>query len=289
MTLPRFTLDGFPLHRPGLSLFGFRTGSERGWYAAPPARPTVTDRDGAHGGVDGPTWRGPRVVSLSGTAVFADTRSGMADVERFLGLDPAPGELVCEDALRVLRARVRLAVEPAVQWLSDDTCSWSLAVVAPDHRKYGPEATASVGLPSDASGGASFGLPGLSFPGPGAAFGDAPSIGMVQVANPGTAPADPVIRLRGRTSGLTGPIEVLEWRTGRRLRYDGDVLPGQTVTLDARARSVLVDAATNRRELLTLAQWWSVPPGGVVPVSWSHSGGPAPDARLEVAVSPAYL
>lgn len=282
-----FTVDGVRLARDAGQ--GFKVTRERGWYAGPPAAPTVAAREGADGGVDGPTWRGPRVVSLGGIGRWDSHEAAMAAAHAFLALAPAPGRLEVVDAFAMLTAPVRLASEPFVQWLSDKVVEWDVAFVSPDHRKYGPAVSFSTPLPSDPATGIDTGT-GLDFTG-GLDFGAAPALGVVQVANAGTAPSDPLLRLVGGTTGLTGPVEVVEGLAGRRLVFDGDIAPGQVVELDAGpARSVLLDGYASRRELLSLAQWWQVPPSGVVvPVSWSHAGGQSSDARLEVIVSPAYL
>lgn len=279
----KFSIDGVSLARDA-SNHGWQVARESGWYAAPPSRSTVSEREGAHGGVDGPTWRSSRTITLSGVGRWRDALAAQVAVNRLLGLDPSPGVLAVTDALGTLTASVRISSSPAVQWITDKAASWDLGLVSADHRKYGPPITYSTVLPSDPAGGLRFEPPTDPV-----TFGESGPLGMTRVANPGTAPTDPVITLDGGTTGLVGPIEVYAWETGSLHRYEADVHPGERVILDHANRSVMLNGITNRRELLTRSGWWSLPPGGETVVSWSHRGGPSVGARLDVTVRAANL
>lgn len=281
------TIDGLHLAAPPVPVTGvaWLLTKLTGWDEPAEARTTITERPGADGSVDGPSWAGPRTVTVTGF-VKVETPSQLLDArQRLAALAGGLTELEVVAAGQVRTARVRRTGRPAFEAMGPAAMRFQLQFTAPDHRKYGPVVVHTAALPQDAANGLDFGA-GLDFGGDGLDFGELPSAGAVIVRNPGTAPSDPVIRLVAGSTGLVGPVEVEA--LGRRLVYAGSLAAGQVVELDAAAKSVLLDGYANRRDQLATAQWWQVPPRSEVSVSWAHQGSPSPDARLEVLAAPAY-
>lgn len=130
--------------------------------------------------------------------------------------------------------------------LADARCTF----VATDPLKYGPLVTTTIGLPS--------GTAGLPFPATGPFVFGAQSGGEATVTNSGTAAVD-------WTATVTGPMTTprLEMVSlGRRVSFDLAVATGETLVLDSRTGSALLNGSTPRTStLLPGSRWWQLPVG----------------------------
>lgn len=115
-------------------------------------------------------------------------------------------------------------------------------------------------------------------------FGESGGTGRVVLSNDGTAESWP----RFRTSGaIAGGFEVLEVSTGRRLRFEGDVAAGSSITIDSATGAVLLDSVADRSGSLTVREWFAVPADGGTEVMFLPLGSYT-SATLGVTWAPAW-
>jgi hypothetical protein len=198
-------------------------------------------------------------------------------------------ELRCTEETGDLTAMVarsdqtQVAIDPGGYSLS-----FVLALRAPDPRKYADPIGTDGGLPSE-SGGLDFEAGGgLDFETKGGLdFGSTMGLGHAVAANPGTADSAPVLTVFGP---LTAPITISRTDTGATLTYLDSITGGRFVTIDTAARTVLQDAATQRRHRTIVPDWdaLTIPPGGRAEYVLSHNDIPNATARLHVAWRPAW-
>lgn len=266
----------------GLTLSGaddarFALSSLRGWEGLPGARRESPARPYGHGRFDGPVWADERIVTAGGACHSSTERDVMlAELGAVMTWGEGPGlaeDLVVEHGGRTLTAQARLtAYEPDV----DST--WSLGRFpfaiewrCPDPLRYGAYTSAPTTFPTRVGG--------LRFPlysnGGGVNvgaldYGPRSEAGRATLTNEGTAASSPQF-------AVTGPIdpsgfEIVTVGTGARLVYAGAVPSGSTLVIDASSGAVLMDGESDRADLLTWRDWWSVPPGGSVEFAFIRLG-----------------
>jgi len=238
-----------------------------GWHAAPPPRTSLTDRPGEHGAFDGPAFLTPRVLAVEGTAIAVDLASALRarDIVASVCSDDALLYTlqVSEPGRPTRTIGVRRSGETKTSPVHGNAFSWSLLLVAPDPRRYGPAQSQLVGLPQP-SGGLLF---PLVFP---LVFGAGQSGGQMTLTNSGTRATWPTWQILGP---VTGPFVTDTGNTGKQLAFDPtfSVPAGQTVTVDTDAKTVLL-AGVSRRDRLFTAQWFPLTPGSTVIAFGSASG-----------------
>ncbi|WP_433513895.1 fibronectin type III domain-containing protein [Nonomuraea sp. CA-143628] len=111
---------------------------EEGWSSSATPITLGADSDNADGGFDGPGRYGPRIVTLSGTAV-ADSRIAMlAAQERLTGVLPPSGIGVLRVAEAHLTRQAAVRLEDTVEVTDRDALSfdWNLVVKASNPRRF---------------------------------------------------------------------------------------------------------------------------------------------------------
>lgn len=130
--------------------------------------------------------------------------------------------------------------------LADARCTF----VATDPIKYGAELSQTIGLPS--------GTAGLSFPALGPFVFGASSGGEATITNAGTTPVDWI-------ATITGPITTPRLEMvglSRRVSFNLAVAAGETLVLDSRSGSALLNGTTPRTSTLQPgSRWWQLPVG----------------------------
>jgi hypothetical protein len=130
--------------------------------------------------------------------------------------------------------------------LADARCTF----VCLDPLKYGPQVTNTLALPS--------GTAGLAVPAAVPAVLGAQTGGEVTITNNGTAPID-------WTATINGPIDTPRLEMvglGRRVAFDIALVSGETLVLDSRSASALLNGSTPRTSTLQPgSRWWQFPVG----------------------------
>jgi hypothetical protein len=231
----------------------------KGWYGGGvPVRRQDEERLGEHGVYSEPGKRGPRLVTVTGIYWADSPAEAAAVVDDLNGIlaEGTRGALTVVDPHFGTRwANCYLTGTPDVSWDGTETGTFSFDLICPDPRKYGNQATRTTGI---AQGGGGiftepmFGddtAPGIMY------WGDSASTGMVSFTNTGTADVAPFFRVDGWFDNFT----ITEIETGRRLKYQGEVLLTNWLELDAAFGTVDENGTTDRSEGLTIAEWPSIP------------------------------
>lgn len=132
----------------------------KGWHGSAGVRRNSTPRLWAHGSFTERGWKNERVISLSGHVSCGDRGEAAALVDKYAALfgDGLPGVFVVNDADQgERRAEVVLAGAIEVDWDGGLEVDFTVDMVAPDPRKYGP-LSAAVTEPSAPGGGLQFNL-----------------------------------------------------------------------------------------------------------------------------------
>jgi hypothetical protein len=255
--------------------------SEQGWAATPPVRLTLTDRPERHGAFDAPSYRGPRVITLEGTAIAPD-RAAKESAKDRLAAVLADGSallpLVVTEPHRTRRALVRLGAESKIADRKAGAFEFSLTMTAPDPLRYSYGLNASTCPLPSSSGGVTF---PLSFP---LDFGTGSSGGRLLLDNAGTAPTWPVWRISGP---CVQPV-VTNTATGEELAFELTLQEGEFLVIDTDARSVLLQGTASRRSaLLPGSDWFALRPGATAVLFRARDYAPA--ARLTAEWRDAWL
>lgn len=197
-----------------------------GWLGAPSRKTVHTERPGADGVFRGDAYRGARVIQLDGN-YYAPDGPRLRTLERKLAAicsDPRKlYPLVVADELNPLTSYVELAGDVKLAPLSSDRGVFSLSLIAPDPRRFGPWTTASVGAFSGGTGGVVSAAPGVVSTAPGVDAGTAPTPTTITVANPSTGPALLVVQFTGP---VTNP-SVLKTGDGSQVLFSGSLNSGE--------------------------------------------------------------
>ncbi|HZN17198.1 MAG TPA: hypothetical protein VFB84_03260 [Micromonosporaceae bacterium] len=227
---------------------------EEGWAGSPPLRLSLADRPERDGAFDSPSYRGPRVVTLEGTAVAPDRSTKEYAKDRLAAVladGSSTAELTVREPHATRRALVRLSAETKITDVTPYTFAWSVQLTAPDPMRYGVDLrTAFCGLPQP-------GL-GISFPIPQwpLDFGT-PNGGSMVLANAGTATTWPVWTVTGQCDQ---PV-IRDAGSGRWLGFGLRLYGGDVLVVDVAARTVRLNGASRRAALLPGSTWFGLAPG----------------------------
>jgi hypothetical protein len=252
---PVFEVDGWAGNTLDDSGVEWWITSEQGWAATPPVRLTLADRPERNGAFDAPSYRGPRVITLEGTAIAPDRAAKEAAKDRLAAVLADGGTtlpLVVTEPHRTRRALVRLTAETKIADRKAGAFEFSLTMTAPDPLRYSYGLnTAGCPLPSS-SGGVVF---PLSFP---LDFGAGSSGGRLVLENKGTTPTWPVWRIGGPCAD---PV-IANTATGEELAFAITLQGGEVLVIDTDARSVSLQGTASRRStLLPGSDWFALRPG----------------------------
>jgi hypothetical protein len=146
--------------------------------------------------------------------------------------------------------------------------------LATDPRRFGAEVSATLALPSGASG--------LLFPAVAPFVFGAGAGGNVSISQAGAVDADWTATISGPIT--TPTIEHVE--LGRSLAFDLELLAGETLVIDSRTRSALLNGTASRYSSLTSSsRWFQIPPG----TSTVRLTGASGSGSAQFTYRPAYL
>lgn len=221
----------------------------QGWHGSTDVRTVDDDRPRADGGLDGESFRRPRLVTITGSLKAPDGPSFVDAKERLASLMSDgtalyPLQVTEEGVTRQVMAR--LAEDVEIRKISQLFARFSITVRAPDHRKYGDESILQTGLPEAVQG---LAMPMVMDDLVGVTFQAGGEDGSLLAVNAGRAVTHPLLEFVGP---VTDP-RVQSATTGRTLAFDIDLGVGQVLAIDCAAGTVLLDGATDMRVALTPA------------------------------------
>lgn len=262
---------------------------EDGWSSSPPIRPTVEDKTAADGAWGGPGFYGARVVSLTGEA-WAPTREAMLAAKDRIKAAINPRQtttLTVEEAHLTRFATVRLSDQVSLTDKTAQIFSWGVTVTATDPRRYGTDTlTGTASLPVGLVDGRTYSktfdyVYGVVAPN---------YVGSVVLANIGDYDQTPA------TITFTGPVlspRVEHVQSGKFLQFDVTVEWGETLVIDLRQQTVLLNGETNRAYTITAGSTWFMLAPGTNELLYRGTVGSAPpgqtaDPQMIVTAAPAW-
>ena len=245
-----------------------------GWFDGAQTKTMKTDRPWAQGEFPVRTFRGARVITITGT-VHAPTRGLAAAAQMTLTSILADGTyadvVVSDPDQGTLSASVRLEGEPMVDWHHPLDIDYQIAFYAPDPLRYGDPVSVATTFPT-LRGGLSY---DLYTDGAGADlgyldYGAASDTGRIVVTNTGTAAAPVTCQVAGEVDA--SGFDIAQTGTDLRLRFVGPVSPGSSLVLDGSTGNVLIDGTADRAGQLTYRDWPVIPPGGSLELAFIPLG-----------------
>lgn len=233
---------------------GYAVADVDGWWEPTASTGAVTQRQGASGGwLDEAESVGRRLV-VKGSVESGSHAESVAMLEALWRALPVKGTtpfVVVEDGVP-RHVMVRQEDKPETDWLTDTFVTFDFQVHSKDWRRFagdgsGPTHSVTVPLPRTQGGRVRpYTLP--------ARISATVVSGSVDVVNVGSAPASVVARFDGPVSSPTVRMPDGQWMT-----FALDVLPGQELTVDFDARTVLLNGVSRRG--VVRGRWLVFEPG----------------------------
>lgn len=265
---PTYSIGGLVFGATDAAGVTWGVSTTSGWYDGAPMRLNQTVIPRGDGAYRANSYRGSRLITLTGWAVAPSKIAAQTARDALIGLYSVGTQqtLTVSDGTQVRTASVELGDAPkSAPHAAGLGFDWQLVLSAADPRKYDPQQITAVPIASS-SGGLDWATTGgLDWTGGGAGgltWGSGSSSGTVSVANAGTADTWPTFIIAGPTDGaVLHTPSITDSATGRVLAYSGDLGTGDrlTITTSRYGRSVLLNGSTDRRALLTTAQWFPIP------------------------------
>lgn len=277
------TLDGLLL--TGVDEFGVEwitTGLD-GWGGSPASTLQPVQKLRAPGAWLSPRQLAPRQLAPTGLC-RAPSRSALRDASDRLNaaaaIDGATLAVTEGDLTRT--ATVYRQDAPLFTPQTDTLAVWSLALVAADPRKYGPQfggaSGVSTGLPTS-SGGLTW---PVTWP---MTWTGVTNAGVIHIDNPGNIESGLVFRIDGPCTGPRITHDV----SGGALVFASsyDLAAGSFLVIDMERKTVLEGGQASRNAFITSREWFSLAPG---PNDFEFAANVTnTQARLTLTAAPAYL
>lgn len=227
-----------------------------GWFGGVSVRSSPVDRPLADGAFDGPAPFAGRAVTVAGTVVALDREGLQAAFDRVssvLSGDTRNSDLAVFERVRSLTrsANVRLNGPILVKRTGPVTAEFSLPFYAADPNRYSDAWNQAVTRRYSSGIGRVY---SLIFP---RSYGNMGSDGFAYCTNAGNRSSWPVFVIAGPS--LTPSMTLVE--TGQKVAVNQQVDAGQTLTIDTRNRSVMLDNFVRRSVLTADSTWFALPPG----------------------------
>lgn len=277
VTVGGLTMDGTYRQAEGVLQVGPQFFSD--WYSLPESKVPVEERPSAEGAfdVDQDLWSSLPLQldgSYRGDGWLTTLNALSEQVSSGIPLVVSVTDDLGTTSRMVRVRRFTPRPNPGARVLE-----FTLLMLATDPRRYGPEVSATTGLPTSGTG---YVWP-AAWP---ADWGSGGDPGRATVENVGRAQSWPVLEVTG---GLSEGVELVEIATGSILRLDRVIPLGSTVVFDARRGRAYLDVPSNDvTGFLTRREWWPVPASQSRTVQFNALGAVTGTPTLTVRVSPAY-
>lgn len=265
----------------------YNNDSLRSWYKLPEVESKLNKRPNAHGTYSpdqlyagearpeivgkyfGETVEGAHAARLRLLALFSDGRPVLMTVT-----DPTgPTSRQC------------FVVDVDPEWMPDAHFEFTIALRAPDPRRYATTSVLLAGLPTPSSG--------LTWP-----LGSAPSglfwdwgtpgeLGRLTFTNTGNTTTYPRFEV-GSGGAMTGGARITEIETGRSLAYARAIPNGGGLAIDSRTRRASLAGGDVTGGLIR-REWFEVPAGQTRTYQFDTLGGVTGSPMLRLIAAPAYL
>lgn len=223
-----------------------------GWGGVTEGRGDTDPIPGGHGSFRRATkvLRSERPISIGGWVLAGDRSGLLAKLAQMEAAFADAGEMTVSDGGGAWSRWVEVDSFRVDDSRAGHQASFTIDLVAPDPRRYGPLLTVGpVGMPTSTGG---VRLP-HRFPWN---FGSTTDAARLFVENAGLVDLSPAFSITGGFSRVT----VRDIATGARMRLDREVHDGETLVLDARMRRASIGASEVTR-WMTARQWPLIGPG----------------------------
>lgn len=301
MADPIVTLDGFQLHPPAADGTGYLLDENglAGWYGSPKLKSTYTPHPSSLGSYFDPLADlDARTIAITGSMAQATSRAFLLEQLALAAICQDGSKLYAlsvTDDSGIFTAQVQRSDAVLTTPESSLSCGFSLALTAPDPRKYDPSVNStSTLLPGAASGldwATGGGLDWVT--GGGLPWGAVVSDGTCTIVNNGAAPASPVFTITGPTdSGTLSNIVISAPGTAQVITYNGTLNLNDVLVIDSNqfSRSAFLNG-TDVWSSLSASQWFTVPrlkDGGQIKVQFAGTSSSA-TPQLSVTSPNAYI
>lgn len=296
---PIVILAGTQLHPPNADGTGYliddtgsSSGGLTGWYGTPKPKVIYTAAISAAGSYFSALgYSDARTITIAGSLAFNDSATLLQALRSLAGICADPTQLYAlqvTDDLGTLTTQVQRSGEILLKAIAPTAYAFNITLTAPDPRRYDipNQANGSTPVPSTSSGLDWSTGGGLDFStGGGLNWGTTTSNGVFTLTNAGTADSWPTFVLQGP---LTNPA-IVNQATGQQISYGGTLGPSDTVTITTLppfTRTVTLNG-TDRRSLLTSAQWFPVAPLSSLVVQLSTTSA-LDTGSVTGTINPAY-
>lgn len=258
------------------------------WYALPAADPKLAKRPNAHGAFGlGQIFTKEHRPIITGQYYGVSTADALVARNRLSAFfaDGKPVTMRVTDELGVTTRQVWL-IESSTTFRYDFShFPFDVVCVAPDPRRYGPQASDTEGMPSAGSGL----VWNLGTAGSGLFFdwGSAGVMGQVEFTNTGTATAFPRIDVGG-AGGFDLGFRITEVETGRELIFKRATNLGEIIVFDSRTQRATLGSG-DMTAFLSSRDWFSVPAGATRRYQINPLGSVSGAPTITLYASPAYL
>lgn len=256
---------------------------ETGWSSGAPVRRDSTPREYDDGDWDQPQYLSGRLVTLEGVAAAPDQTAQNTAKDRLLAVCTGRDltALTVTEKHLARTAQVRLAADTKITDVGPLGFRWSLALYAPDPRRYATaETVGSVALVTDATiGGRTYPrhYP-LTYTGTGAT-------GTYLAVNAGTYQTLPVLTIYG---AITNP-SVEHVPSGRTLTVNLALGATDYVVLDRSTKTVVLNGSADRTGSLPFDAAWFELDRGTTQLKFRGTAGTGGAQRLDVAYTSAWI
>jgi hypothetical protein len=274
----------------GTDIFGgwiYDNDSLRSWYKLPEIEVKLNKRPNAHGTYSpDQLFAGEARPEIMGKYFGETIEDAHAARLRLLALfsDGRPVLMTVTDPTGAT-SRQCFVIDVDPEWMPDAHFTFTIALRAPDPRRYADAIISLGGLPTPSSG--------LTWP-----LGTAPSgrfwdwgtpgkDGRLAFTNTGTTTTYPRFEVSGG-GGLSAGARIVEIETGRALVYARAIPSGGILEINNRTRRAVLNSGDVTANL-TRREWFEVPAGQTRTYQFDTLGGVAGTPTLRLIAAPAYL
>lgn len=271
LDLNQVSIDGVSLTQPD----DLTVSKVEGWYDSPAMRSAYTARPAGSGSFFAPAFQDARTLTVTGRVAAIDRASLLQRMRQINGLCLDPRSLFefrVDDTLGTLTTQVQRSSDVAWSELNEVTQDYQVTFTAPDPRKLVLDPSSVVTLMAQPGAG------GVVWNGPiggtGTRWNGVAGITGVEYSQPTDTGTITLDNLSGNASAdvlltIQGPI--LNPRVSTAfgvIQYMGDLAANDKLVINTGTGSVLLNES-NRRSLLSRADFFQIPPASVLNVMFS--------------------
>lgn len=231
-----------------------------GWYDGTSVKRTSTVRPNSWGDFSEPGYRNSRLMTVTGTAIAADSYQLHSMRDAFMSILNSGGyeEMSLQNSSGTRYANVALEGTPSWVQQLDNVAFWKIELYSPDPRIYGEKLIRTIGATSSVGGGQKY---LLTYP---LNYNTDQTNVTQTITNLGNADAWPIFTVTGTyPSGF-----VLTDNQDHKVTYNGQVTVQAPITIDM-GKGTATQSGVDKTNLVSDRGWFSVSPSEIVRPTFS--------------------